>query len=298
MRKVCFIMTVIVCTSCLAQQNFTIDIWPNGAPNSNQISGEIQKETSQGRIYLTQEAKMYVFLPKYNTTGGMVIICPGGSYHFLSMENEGRRLARWLCEQGIAATVLQYRVPNKHKEVPVSDVRETFAIIKGHAAEWNIDPSKIGIMGFSAGGHLASYHSNTYTPESKPAFTILAYPVTTLFEGISHEKTRQNFLQNVNDAEEVAASSPVQLVGLQTPPTFIMVSCDDELYICSQLYQEALHRNHIPFECHVYPTGGHGWGTKDRFLYKKQWQASLLFWLNSVLNADKKHIDINHTLEN
>ena len=139
MRNVCFTMAVFAFTSCLAQQNFTVDIWPNGTPNSNEILGEIQKETESGRLYLTQEAKMHVFLPSNNPTGGMVIICPGGSYHFLSIENEGRRVARWFNEQGIAATVLQYRVPNKHKEVPVSDVRETFAIIKRRAVEWNVD---------------------------------------------------------------------------------------------------------------------------------------------------------------
>ena len=285
MRNVCFTMAVFAFTSCLAQQNFTVDIWPNGTPNSNEILGEIQKETESGRLYLTQEAKMHVFLPSNNPTGGMVIICPGGSYHFLSIENEGRRVARWFNEQGIAATVLQYRVPNKHKEVPVSDVRETFAIIKRRAVEWNVDIDKIGIMGFSAGGHLASFHSNTYTSESKPAFTILAYPVTTLLKGPSHEQTRQNFLRNTDDPEEVAASSPVQLVGVHTPPTFIMVSRDDKLYICSQLYQEALYENHIPFECHVYSIGGHGWGTKDSFPYKEQWQTSLRFWLEQILNT-------------
>ena len=143
-------------------------------------------------------------------------------------------------------------------------------------------------MGFSAGGHLASFHSNTYTPESKPAFTILAYPVTTLLKGVSHEQTRQNFLRNTDDPEEVAASSPVQLVGAHTPPTFIMVSRDDKLYICSQLYQEALYENNIPFECHVYSIGGHGWGTKDSFPYKEQWQTSLRFWLEQILNTHTK----------
>ncbi len=284
-KQIAVAALALVAISCTTQPStYKIEVWPDGAPNTANLTQEQWENPDNGIVGAIGDAYLWVYLPEKNPSRAAVIICPGGAYEYLSMKSEGREVAQRFSENGYAAIVLQYRMPNSNKEVPISDVREAFAIVKAHADEWGIDPEKIGIMGFSAGGHLAAYHSNTYTAESKPAFSILIYPVTRLTSE-SHEGTRYNFLLNEEDSVEVRNASPVWLVGEHTPTTYLAVSNDDFLYDDTKVYLNALDEKNIPVECHIYPDGGHGWGMEERFDYKDQWFGSLLFWLNRVLNS-------------
>ena len=193
-----------------------------------------------------------------------VVICPGGGYAGLAIQHEGSEFAKWLNGQGITAFVLKYRMPNKHKEVPLDDAQQAMRYVRKHANEFGIDANKVGIAGFSAGGHLAATTSTHYTTEgtsTKPDFSILFYPVITM-EMATHGGSRSNLLGDKPLPEDIQFFSNEKQINANTPPAILLLSDDDKSVspVNSVFYYEALKKNNIPATMYIFPKGGHGWG--------------------------------------
>lgn len=271
---------LIMTTSLCAQKPIELPLWPNGAPNSNELKGD-EQEMDNGRVSNIKNPDITVYRAE-NPNGMAVIMCPGGGYARLAMNHEGHDMAPWFNTQGITYVVLKYRMPNGHKEVPFSDVEQAIRLVRQHAAEWNINPAKVGIMGASAGGHLASTLATHYTSkETRPDFQILLYPVITMDANFTHAGSRENLITKNPSADLIAKYSNELQVNAQTPQAFIALSSDDKAVLPQNSinYYLALLKHNVPVTMHIYPTGGHGWGFRDNFTYKRQWTDELEKWL-------------------
>ncbi len=224
--------------------------------------------------------------PASHPNGLAIIMCPGGGYTILAMDHEGHDMADWFNTQGITYAVLKYRMPNGQHEIPLSDAEQAIRLVRQHAEEWKVNPARVGIMGASAGGHLAASLSTLYSSEeTRPDFQILFYPVISMEQDITHEGSRTHLLGKapLKDLEERYTLE--KQVTPHTPQAFIMLSADDKtvLPMNSFQYTEALLHNKVPVSLHLYPTGGHGWGYRDSFIYKRQWTEELEKWLKDSL---------------
>ena len=273
---------LIMTTSLCAQKPIELPLWPNGAPNSNELKGD-EQEMDNGRVSNIKNPDITVYRAE-NPNGMAVIMCPGGGYARLAMNHEGHDMAPWFNTQGITYVVLKYRMPNGHNEVPFSDVEQAIRLVRQHAAEWNINPAKVGIMGASAGGHLASTLATHYTSkETRPDFQILLYPVITMDANFTHAGSRENLITKNPSADLIAKYSNELQVNAQTPQAFIALSSDDKAVLPQNSinYYLALLKHNVPATMHIYPTGGHGWGFRDNFTYKRQWTDELEKWLRN-----------------
>lgn len=241
---------------------------------SQQYTISLGKDTSLDNPTLT------IFLPD-NPNGKSVIICPGGGYGYLETNKEGAACASWFNEQGITVFVLKYRLPDGNPAVPITDAKQAIRLVRQNASRWKIDPDKVGIMGFSAGGHLASTLATHFDDETRPGFQILFYPVITMDEMFTHPGSRKNLIGKTPDKETVILYSNELQVTPRTPPAFIVLSHDDKIVPSpnSVNYYLSLQKNDIPAEMHIFPTGGHGWGFSDKFIYYSQWTVALQKWL-------------------
>lgn len=253
----------------MAQQFLELPLWPEKAGVEDY-----------------NDALIKVYIPQ-NGNGTAVIACPGGGYSGLALEKEGTNFASFFNEQGIALIVLKYRLPKGRPDVPLSDARRAIQIVNEHAKEWNVDKNKLGIMGSSAGGHLAATVCTHLTGEVRPAFQILLYPVISMKEGLTHAGSRKSLLGEKPSRRLVKEYSNELHVSAQTPPAFIVVSDDDKTVspLNSVYYYETLHTNKVPAELHVYPKGGHGWALNNNFAYKKDWSEALKKWLQMQMTA-------------
>lgn len=280
MKVISFIIGLFISTMIFAQQPIEISLWPNGMPNSNGLTGT-EEDLEGGRVANVVNPSIAVYRPE-KPNGMAIIMCPGGGYARLAMGHEGHDMAAWFTTQGITYVVLKYRMPNGHYEVPLSDAEQAIRIVRQHAAEWNINPHRIGIMGASAGGHLAASLATLYSSqETRPDFQVLFYPVISMKEGVTHAGSRVNLIGEKPSAELEKNYSLEQQVNAQTPQAFIMLSSDDGAVppANSLGYYEALLKNHVPATLHAYPIGGHGWGFRDNFTYKRQWTGEMEKWL-------------------
>ena len=275
------ILTLLLAASCCllaaAQGPVEIDVWPNGAPNDSGLTGP-EQPLENGRVANITRATLTVY-PAAKPNGIAVIMCPGGGYRRLAMNHEGHDMAPWFNNLGVTYAVLKYRMPNGKIEVPLSDGLRAIEILRERAAEWGIDPHKVGIMGASAGGNLATQVATHFTSASdRPDFQVLFYAVTrvgsnpTLMLG---EKPSQ---------ERIDRYTSVLQVNAQTPPAFIMCSADDTSVPCvnSIEYFQALRAHGVGATLHIYPSGGHGWGFQDTFLFKREWTGELERWLGTL----------------
>ncbi|KAA6327682.1 Acetylxylan esterase [termite gut metagenome] len=275
-----FVVTLLLLTgTCLfAQQPIELPLWSKGAPNSNgQVNEKQQVENDKVNnitVYLSSKPN-----------GMAIIMCPGGGYSGLAINHEGHDMAAWFNTQGITYIVLKYRMPNGHHEVPLSDAEQAIRIVRQHAGEWNVNSNRIGIMGASAGGHLASTLATHYTSkETRPDFQILLYPVITM-KASTHGGSRTNLLgKNPSEELETKYSNELQVTE-NTPQAFITFSSDDSAVPAANSinYYTALLKYKVPVSLHAYPVGGHGWGFRDDFLYKRQWTEELEKWLRTGL---------------
>ena len=287
MKTIFFSILLSVATMLSAQNTFELPLWPAGAPNSNGLTGT-EEDLEGGRVANVIKPSITVY--KADKPNGMAIImCPGGGYARLAMNHEGHDMAPWLKAQGITYIVLKYRMPNGHYEVPLSDAEQAIRLVRQHAKEWNIRPDRIGIMGASAGGHLAASLATLYSSnETRPDFQILFYPVISMVPGVTHGGSRQNLLGN-NPSQELEDKYTLEKqVNERTPQAFIMLSADDGAVPPANgiHYFEALLQHQVPATLHVYPTGGHGWGFRDAFTYKRQWTGELEKWLREGLKFE------------
>lgn len=287
MKTIFFSILLSVATMLSAQNTFELPLWPAGAPNSNSLTGT-EEDLEGGRVANVIKPSITVY--KADKPNGMAIImCPGGGYARLAMNHEGHDMAPWFNAQGITYIVLKYRMPNGHYEVPLSDAEQAIRLVRQHAKEWNIRPDRIGIMGASAGGHLAASLATLYSSnETRPDFQILFYPVISMVPGVTHGGSRQNLLGN-NPSQELEDRYTLEKqVNERTPQAFIMLSADDGAVPPANgiHYFEVLLQHQVPATLHVYPTGGHGWGFRDAFTYKRQWTGELEKWLREGLKFE------------
>jgi acetyl esterase/lipase len=264
--------------------------WPNkDKERSEYISGNILIVSQVSRPSLT------VFLPSKNkATGAAVIICPGGGYTNLAMGYEGTEVAQRFTESGIAAFVLKYRIPNDstmvHKEIgPLQDAQRALQLLRSRATEWGIDARRIGIMGFSAGGHLAAtagthfqkdYISNPGHISLRPDFMILIYPVISFEKPIAHMGSANNLLGINPSDDKITEFSNEKQVTDRTPPTFLVHAKDDDLvpYANSLVFEEALKKHHVPVEMYLYDRGGHGFGMTNHSS-SVEWMDICIHWM-------------------
>ena len=273
-------------------------------PNTKPSDEEEQIRTQDiALVSKVQEPSIQVFFPsKRNATRQAVVVCPGGGYAVLAYDWEGTDIAKWLNSHGIAAIVLKYRLPSAASQVepheaPMMDAQRAMRLARQHAEEWNIDPAQIGVMGFSAGGHLASTlgthydrgNANAQDPaekfSSRPDFLILGYPVISLKEHVAHIGSRNNLLGESPSDDLVERFSNDLQVTEDTPPTFIFHSQDDTGVPVqhSLLFYQALLEAKVPVEMHLYPKGGHGYslGINAEGTFKG-WTDSCIQWLKAV----------------
>ena len=259
-----------------------IRLWPEGAP------GAVGTE-EQDRPSLT------LYLPEPSQSNGTaVVVCPGGGYAMLAVDHEGRQVAKWLNSLGVTAFVLKYRLgPRYHHPAPLLDAQRAVRTARARAAEWKIDAGRIGVWGFSAGGHLASTAGTHFDPgvadspdlieraSSRPDFLILSYPVVTMKPPYTHGGSRKNLLGTTPDSQLVDTLCNDTQVTARTPPTFLMHTNADTAVPPenSVLFYLALRKAGVPAELHVYQQGRHGVGlaTKDPVL--SAWPNALAAWL-------------------
>lgn len=277
-----FTLTLLSTFAANAADSLVFRLWPNGAPESNGITTpEVPMEA--GRVANISDPQLIVY-PGFYPNGTAVIMCPGGGYYRLAMAHEGTDMAQWFNRRGITYAVLKYRMPNFHPNVPLADAMQAMLIMRSHAAEWGV--TRVGIMGASAGGHLASTLATHYTADTRPDFQVLFYPVIDM----KSHKGSTYLLLGPNPADSLMEKFDNSLhVDSLTPPAFIMQSADDHTVGSTGLlaYFSALQRNKVPVSLHIYPTGGHGWGFSNSFKWKHDWTTELADWL-SQLGSDRK----------
>ncbi len=287
-RLTILLITLFMSIQASAQKDYgqaaTIKIWDNTtAPHSNGITTP-ETETEPDRIANTSEAVLYLFAPDTaKATGQAVVICPGGGYQKLCMDYEGIDMAKWFAANGITAAVLKYRMPNGEPLAPQEDAERALRIMAGlETGATGYTADKVGIVGSSAGGHLAAMASTI--PAFKPAFAILFYPVITAEMGQGHQGSFESLLGDKRSAETDAFYSLQNRVTDQTPPTLLLLSDDDTTVppINSVLYYQALKAHGVKASMYIYPSGGHGWGIQKNFTYKEEWQTAALDWLRTL----------------
>ena len=272
------------------------DSIPNSKPSPNEESSTYEGENKILIVHNVSRPSLTVFLqPKEKASGAAVIICPGGGYSILAASHEGYDVAKKLNEMGVAAFVLKYRIPDDktmlNKEIgPLQDAQRAIQIVRERAVEWNINPSRIGIMGFSAGGHLASTagtHFDKAVIENKnntslrPDFMVLVYPVISFTDSVGHVGSRDNLLGKNPSEEKIRAYSGELQVVANTPPAFLVHAGNDDVVKVqnSIRFYEAEQKNNIPAEMHIYPKGGHGFGMNNPTT-KDLWVERLKNWLD------------------
>ena len=272
-----------IIVSSLAQSQrkyFDVDLWENGLPNSNGID-HLPFDDKQRNF----KPSIRVFLPDESKARGRVVIaCPGGAYRHLAYGHEGTDWASFYNDLGITLVVLKYRMPREiNKDVPISDAEEAIRVVRLNAGKWHVNPNEVGIMGSSAGGHLASTLATHAKKEVRPNFQILFYPVITMDWSYTNKASRVNLLGNNPTDSIIDFYSNEKQVSSETPRAFIAYSDNDGTTIPLNgiNYYLALKKHKIPASLYIYPSGGHGWGLKDSFPYKTEMLADLTAWLRS-----------------
>lgn len=256
-----------------------LKLWPGDPPGEPTWEGDgpvpEMVANPRGGYRYVHEPVLDVFHAKgENRTGAAVVICPGGGYGMLAYQHEGYEIADWLNKNGITAVILRYRIfPYRHP-VPMMDVQRAMQTVRANSKQWGVDPQRIGVLGFSAGGHLAStatVHHLAADPDSddpvrrvtsRPDFSVLVYPVISMRDGVTHGGSKRNLLGKEPKPELVDLMSNDERINATTPPTILVHSKDDKVVLIenSERFLAGLKKNKIPGELVVFETGGHGYG--------------------------------------
>ena len=290
MRKLMVLALFMMSLSSIGQ-NYKLALWPDGVPNAK--TSELKEYSDSSRIVRishVQNPIIEVFLPsKRNATGQAMIICPGGGYQYLAYDWEGTDVAKYLNAHGIAGIVLRYRLPDDDSNVlphksPLMDAQQAMRTVRKNAEKWSIESNKIGIMGFSAGGHLASTLGTHFDQESRPDFMALIYPVISMDDEITHHGSRTNLLGKQESPELLDYYSNEKQIKNDTPPTFLVHSTDDRSVPVenSLVFYKGLIEKDISAEMHIYPSGGHGYGLASEHEYLSTWPERLIDWLEGL----------------
>jgi acetyl esterase/lipase len=275
------ILFLLAATVAFAQEPAPVPLWPNGAPGA---LGDEDRD----------KPTLTIFLPlKSQATGVGLVLCPGGSYVALAANHEGRQVANWLNSLGIAAFVLKYRLgPRYHHPVELSDAQRAIRMVRAHAVEYGVTADHVGIMGFSAGGHLASTagtHFDSGDPNdpdpiqrasSRPDFLVLGYPVISMKPPYVHAGSLKNLLGDSPDPKLVENLSNELQVTPQTPPAFLFHTTEDKAVPVenSVLFYLALRKAGVPAELHVFEKGPHGFGLNYKDPVLAMWPPLLANW--------------------
>ncbi len=286
-RVVCCLLLLLFSFAVNAQE--IIQLYADSIPNSK--TAEKKETINNGVIRGVTKPTLEMYLPeKEKATGTAVIICPGGSYAVLVYQGEGITTAKELVKNGITCFILKYRLPDdsimKDKKIgPLQDARQAIKLVRENAAKWGVDPNKIGIMGFSAGGHLASteatHFEKSYIPNNnntslRPDFQILVYPVISMQDSLTHGDSRKNLLGKNPSKEIMNLFSNEMQITKNSPPAYLTHAADDDVVDVdnSISYFEKLRHNKVDVEIHIYPKGGHG------FIFRHPgWMEPLLLWM-------------------
>jgi len=300
MRSLPFVAVLMILSSGLfaqkpawqpAPDHLTLDLWPHGAPGAQSNAGA-ETDTTTAKDHLiagkpvirlgnVSTPSLTVYAPKQKNTGAAVVVFPGGGYHILAMDLEGTEVCDWLNSAGITCVLVKYRVPDSgpypKSPAALQDAQRALGIVRSHAAEWHIDPTRIGALGFSAGAHLSAalsthFEQRLYDPvddedkiSCRPDFAVIVYPGYLAL-------SEQNFAPNA----EIHVTS-------QTPPSFIVQAEDDPVHVeNSTVYFLALKNAKVPAEMHLYADGGHGYGLRRTELPVTSWPRLVETWLQTI----------------
>jgi acetyl esterase/lipase len=294
-----FVLVILTCTSVFAQPSawppsadrLTLPLWPNGAPGQKTGSGpEADTTTAKDRLVAGKRVirignvaapTLILYKPEKRNTGAAVVVFPGGSYKILAIDLEGTEVCDWLTSVGVTCILVKYRVPDTgpypKSPAALQDAQRALGLVRSHAREWNVDPQRIGVLGFSAGAHLAAalsthFEKRLYDPidaadqlSCRPNFEVIVYPGYLALAD-------QNFALN-----------PEIHVTEQTPPTFIVQAEDDPVHVeNATVYFIALKNAKVPAELHIYAAGGHGYGLRRTTLPVTTWPQSVETWLHTI----------------
>jgi len=257
-------------------------LWPDGAPGA---VGDEAVDRPKITVYLA---------PPDQRTGAAVVVCPGGGYAVVAADHEGKQVAEWLNGLGVSAFVLQYRLgPRYHHPAPLMDAQRALRMVRYHARDWGVDPGRLGILGFSAGGHLASTAATLFDTgdpgatdpidrmSARPDFAVLCYPVISLKDPVAHAGSRTHLLGETPDPKLVEELSTETRVTATTPPTFLFHTADDPAVPVenSILFFEALKHVGVPAELHVFAHGHHGVGLAPDDPALSEWPELCERWM-------------------
>ena len=282
------VMMVFASAGVQAKKPLQMPVWPNGAPDSNELSGAERGRACIGNI---SEASMSVYLPeKAKATGAAMVIAPGGGYEVVCSGSEGVPAAKLLVARGIVAVLVKYRIPNGHHEIPANDIRRVIRTVRANAKEWGVDVNRVGVMSFSAGGHLASTVATVFDSgvgqsvdpierhSSRPDAAVLIYPVISMADGVTHKGSRKN-LTGGDESLFERYSSEAQVTPA-TPPTFLLHCTDDKLVPVENAlrFYRALVENDVPATAMIYEKGGHG---PPAYNKNPSWLPAFEAWLKA-----------------
>lgn len=269
-----------------------IPLWPEGVPDARGTATD--EVYADGRYSQIHEPTLTHYAPGVDrAAGAAVIVCPGGGYGFLSWEREGIAYAKWLNTLGVTAFILKSRLKEYGHPAPLQDAARALRTVRARAAEYRLDPTRIGIMGSSAGGHLAATLSTLFdhadsrtgaeldTLGARPDFAILLYPVISMVDGVAHAGSRYNLLGPNPSSDQIALLSAEQQVTAQTPPTLLIHTQADQAVLIenSIRYFQALTAAQVPAEFYAFEKGGHGMGMRDGLGTSSLWPARAAEWL-------------------
>ncbi|MCJ7467433.1 MAG: alpha/beta hydrolase [Maribacter sp.] len=304
MIRAILIVGLLMVQSNVMAQDTILSLWPKGKIPNHIASDEKETHSYEGilRISKVQEPTIEVYLPsKANANGQAMLIFPGGGYGILAYDWEGTDIAKFLNGKGIAGIVVKYRLPSSVSQkdkynVPLIDAQRALRLVRSKAAEYNIEANKIGIIGFSAGGHLAStlgthFNEKVYDPvdaadalSARPDFMALGYPVITFTKTTKHQGSETNLIGEHPSTElETRFSNELQVTE-DTPPTFLVHAEDDTGVPVenSLLFFQALKDKGVPATMHIYPKGGHGFSLGLKEPHLRGWTERLFEWIESL----------------
>lgn len=293
MKKLLSTLLFFSCLCISAENKFELPLWPDGVPESNGI--KVAEKINKNNLITNVSVPTMTVFPadSAKNKGVALIICPGGAYICQAAGHEGMEFTDWLNENGITAILLKYRLPNGHHFIPLKDAQQAIRIVRSNANNWHINPNKIGISGFSAGGHLASTAGTHFDfgnnisqnpieqMSCRPDFMILFYPVISMQDSLTHEGSKTCLLGNNPSKELTDLYSNELQITKDTPPTLLMLSDDDKVVIPQNSvdFYQALKNNDIPAAMYIFPEGGHGWGYKESFRYHDAFRLLMIEWM-------------------
>ena len=283
MKKLLTLSVTLTCFTLITCAQTVIPLYTDSIPNSKPTPDEEKADSNARGISMISKVSrptLTIFLPpKEKATGAAVIVIPGGGYGKVAITHEGYDVAKRFNEMGVAAFVLKYRLPSDvtmiNKEIgPVQDAQRAIQLVRGNAKEYGIDKDRVGIIGFSAGGHLAStagtHFNHAYINVGRrvnlrPDFMILVYPVISFADSICHKGSRENLLGKDPTPEKILEYSNELQVNKKTPPTYLVHAEDDNVVKVQNmlLFATALQKNKVPFDFYLYEKGGHGFGMNN-----------------------------------